>query len=111
MRAAWRFRERGGARHAENGVDRGTKKSGRPDSNRRRPAWEAGILPTELRPRLTYSIASARHVPSRPGLPPVVAGRLATEIRGHAKQTLDKPWGHMSATGEFVRRGLAFLRA
>src|SRR5258706_2650393 len=27
-------------------------KSGRPDSNRRRPAWEAGILPTELRPRL-----------------------------------------------------------
>jgi hypothetical protein len=26
-------------------------KSGRPDSNRRRPAWEAGILPTELRPR------------------------------------------------------------
>ena len=25
--------------------------SGRPDSNRRRPAWEAGILPTELRPR------------------------------------------------------------
>jgi hypothetical protein len=27
------------------------QKSGRPDSNRRRPAWEAGILPTELRPR------------------------------------------------------------
>src|SRR3954467_10776852 len=27
------------------------RKSGRPDSNRRRPAWEAGILPTELRPR------------------------------------------------------------
>lgn len=26
--------------------------SGRPDSNRRRPAWEAGILPTELRPRM-----------------------------------------------------------
>ena len=25
--------------------------SGRPDSNRRRPAWEAGILPTELRPQ------------------------------------------------------------
>ena len=25
--------------------------SGRPGSNRRRPAWEAGILPTELRPR------------------------------------------------------------
>ena len=27
--------------------------SGRPDSNRRRPAWEAGILPTELRPRVS----------------------------------------------------------
>jgi hypothetical protein len=26
------------------------QRSGRPDSNRRRPAWEAGILPTELRP-------------------------------------------------------------
>ena len=26
-------------------------RSGRPDSNRRRPAWEAGILPTELRPQ------------------------------------------------------------
>jgi hypothetical protein len=25
--------------------------SGRPDSNRRHPAWEAGALPTELRPR------------------------------------------------------------
>ena len=29
--------------------------SGRPDSNRRRPAWEAGILPTELRPRPSES--------------------------------------------------------
>ena len=29
----------------------GVTQSGRPDSNRRRPAWEAGILPTELRPR------------------------------------------------------------
>ncbi len=28
------------------------RESGRPDSNRRRPAWEAGILPTELRPRM-----------------------------------------------------------
>ena len=28
-------------------------KSGRWDSNPRRPAWEAGILPTELRPRCT----------------------------------------------------------
>src|ERR1035437_4721237 len=31
--------------------------SGRPDSNRRRPAWEAGILPTELRPRQTKRTA------------------------------------------------------
>ena len=31
-----------------------TCESGRPDSNRRRPAWEAGILPTELRPRSLY---------------------------------------------------------
>ncbi len=30
--------------------------SGRPDSNRRRPAWEAGILPTELRPRPTRNV-------------------------------------------------------
>src|SRR5205807_5042560 len=30
-------------------------RSGRPDSNRRRPAWEAGILPTELRPRRRVS--------------------------------------------------------
>ena len=38
--------------------------SGRPDSNRRRPAWEAGILPTELRPRCrplpTHGIYSRR---------------------------------------------------
>src|ERR1700748_1077633 len=27
------------------------KKSGRTDSNRRHPAWEASALPTELRPR------------------------------------------------------------
>jgi hypothetical protein len=33
--------------------------SGRPDSNRRRPAWEAGILPTELRPQ------SRRETPRR----------------------------------------------
>ena len=33
--------------------------SGRPDSNRRRPAWEAGILPTELRPQ------SRRQTPRR----------------------------------------------
>src|SRR5439155_3565973 len=32
-------------------VKTGGSKSGRPDSNRRRPAWEAGILPTELRPQ------------------------------------------------------------
>src|SRR5581483_6005608 len=29
--------------------------SGRTDSNRRHPAWEAGALPTELRPRGLYS--------------------------------------------------------
>ena len=36
-------------------------KSGRPDSNRRRPAWEAGILPTELHPRIAEisSLSSA----------------------------------------------------
>ena len=32
-------------------------KSGRPDSNRRRPAWEAGILPTELRPHVGGDLA------------------------------------------------------
>src|SRR3954471_681824 len=32
--------------------------SGRPDSNRRRPAWEAGILPTELRPRQRHNLVS-----------------------------------------------------
>src|SRR5881227_4040016 len=30
--------------------------SGRWDSNPRRPAWEAGILPTELRPRRSQCI-------------------------------------------------------
>ena len=38
--------------------------SGRPDSNRRRPAWEAGILPTELLPlsrHLKYSKTSRLH--------------------------------------------------
>src|ERR1019366_7595014 len=39
-------------------------KSGRPDSNRRRPAWEAGILPTELRPRLVNSTVRTIQVPS-----------------------------------------------
>src|SRR3982750_4634895 len=32
--------------------------SGRPDSNRRRPAWEAGILPTELRPRPRHNLGA-----------------------------------------------------
>ena len=32
--------------------------SGRPDSNRRRPAWEAGILPTELRPQNQRQISN-----------------------------------------------------
>ena len=41
--------------------------SGRPDSNRRRPAWEAGILPTELRPRTTDRAAE----PSIAKLPPL----------------------------------------
>jgi hypothetical protein len=35
-----------------NPVRRCGTESGRPDSNRRRPAWEAGILPTELRPQI-----------------------------------------------------------
>src|SRR5574340_1221481 len=55
--------------------------SGRPDSNRRRPAWEAGILPTELRPRAL--------VPTEPavGIEPTTA-RLriecsTTELRWH----------------------------
>jgi hypothetical protein len=51
----------------------GISQSGRPDSNRRRPAWEAGILPTELRPRAppriarsTISISRAAEVSERP---------------------------------------------
>ena len=35
--------------------------SGRPDSNRRRPAWEAGILPTELRPQMPAVAHVGRH--------------------------------------------------
>jgi hypothetical protein len=38
--------------------------SGRPDSNRRRPAWEAGILPTELRPRRPLSRPPILRLPS-----------------------------------------------
>src|SRR5689334_9044944 len=34
-------------------------RSGRPDSNRRRPAWEAGILPTELRPQIAGNMRLA----------------------------------------------------
>src|SRR5258706_12895272 len=32
--------------------------SGRPGSNRRQPAWEAGTLPTELRPQTTETLAN-----------------------------------------------------
>ena len=45
--------------------------SGRPDSNRRRPAWEAGILPTELRPQL-LALAS---FPIYPAVTPTRYGR------------------------------------
>ena len=38
--------------------------SGRPDSNRRRPAWEAGILPTELRPRVIGDPATRSFTPT-----------------------------------------------
>src|ERR1039458_6401706 len=43
--------------HPPSAICRLSFKSGRPDSNRRRPAWEAGILPTELRPRQTKRTA------------------------------------------------------
>ena len=46
-----------GARNCSN--SRGLPTSGRPDSNRRRPAWEAGILPTELRPRANGAVTHA----------------------------------------------------
>ena len=51
--------------------------SGRPDSNRRRPAWEAGILPTELRPR---SLADHQLTPfprpAKAGLLPPLRSRV-----------------------------------
>ena len=53
--------------------------SGRPDSNRRRPAWEAGILPTELRPRSAAPAScyttTLRTVPPEPqiGIEPMTA--------------------------------------
>jgi hypothetical protein len=37
-----------------------TTQSGRPDSDRRHPAWEASALPTELRPRNTSILPHAR---------------------------------------------------
>src|SRR4051794_12803623 len=40
-------------------VQRELSRSGRPDSNRRRPAWEAGILPSELRPQITGPMSRA----------------------------------------------------
>src|SRR5688572_1759273 len=60
-----RVDDRGGKRPSD--VSSMDRKSGRPDSNRRRPAWEAGILPTELRPRTTYRAAE----PSIAKLPPL----------------------------------------
>ena len=49
-------------------------KSGRPDSNRRHPAWEASTLPTELRPHIFAplslpardALASGRHAAACP---------------------------------------------
>ena len=62
-------------------------KSGRPDSNRRRPAWEAGILPTELRPRTVLQYCRGTTVPQEPavGIEPTTArlriGCSTTELR------------------------------
>src|SRR6478672_4963135 len=44
-----------------------TTRSGRPDSNRRRPAWEAGILPTEYA-RRAGSHRRAEYTPRGRGL-------------------------------------------
>ena len=67
--------------------------SGRPDSNRRRPAWEAGILPTELRPRgaapASCYTTTLRTVPPEPqiGIEPMTArlriGCSTTELLWH----------------------------
>src|SRR5438876_7021585 len=64
--------------------------SGRPDSNRRRPAWEAGILPLNYgRPALPILLPTVppllpvleRHVV---GLDELVAARLPVETLGRA---------------------------
>lgn len=43
--------------------------SGRPDSNRRRPAWEAGILPTELRPQTSEKLCEVAEGGQAPPAP------------------------------------------
>src|SRR5262249_46380226 len=69
--------------------------SGRPDSNRRRPAWEAGILPLNYRRPATPILQSSQTPPPRlfpilerhgVGLEPLVAARLPVETLAHAVQ-------------------------
>jgi hypothetical protein len=68
---------RGHVRNTKNGAPAGrpvsfehcfttTCESGRPDSNRRRPAWEAGILPTELRPQALPQYCRGTPSPQEP---------------------------------------------
>ena len=57
------------------------RQSGRPDSNRRRPAWEAGILPTELRPQTRLIVRPHRDRKlARPDLPGKGLGPLPLRI-------------------------------
>jgi hypothetical protein len=65
--------------------------SGRPESNRRRPAWEAGILP------LNYARVSPRSLVSRPGgcqwsaSPQNLGSRGGAERRGSATRRGRRP--------------------
>ncbi len=71
--------------------------SGRPDSNRRQPAWKAGTLPTELLPQnpIYFSLKSPacqRGVPasSKTGLLSLAASyRLCARAEGKSQRTID----------------------
>jgi hypothetical protein len=97
--------------------------SGRPDSNRRRPAWEAGILPTELRPRApppthftgpaTYAISrcadnsgSAR--PSSPAHHAPISQRVDTKKPPHGGAASGKAKDSKSHWSDLNRRPLDY---
>src|SRR2546425_6579377 len=94
--------------------------SGRPDSNRRRPAWEAGILPLNYARGITATSLTRSSWLSRPVVPMVVPNSPARKAPNREGRQASEPhrprglvWPRHGDLGHVLRTGeeLGKLRA